>query len=62
MGIMSKDTSKEVGFSFQQCFHCSMSDDPQISLHYNLKHYDLKLELIDSSNIWIGKKTHAHEV
>ena len=48
---MSKDTSKEVGFSFQQCFHCSMSDDPQISLHYNLKHYDLKLELIDSSNI-----------
>ena len=47
MRIMSKATNKEASFSSQQ----------HSQLDRCLKHYDLKL-----SSIWIGKKTHAHEV
>ena len=43
---MSQAMNKEVGFVLSAAFPItSMFDDPQISLYYNLKHYDLKLRL-----------------
>ena len=43
MRIMSQASNRDADFSSQQ--HFQVFDDPQISLYYNLKHYDLKLRL-----------------
>ena len=40
---MSQASNRDADFSSQQ--HFQVFDDPQISLYFNLKHYDLKLRL-----------------
>ena len=52
----SQASNKEVDFSSQNIsnYPCLMFDDPQISLHYNLKHYDLNQDLINLTSAAFG--------